>query len=117
MIRSATPVLRTADYPAAHEFYTEKLGFTCLEEGGEPAKFGIFRRDTAVIYINGHHGGDAPYHHWRAYFHVTEIDALADEFRTLAVPLTREITLTVYEMREFEIADPDGNILCFGADP
>ncbi len=116
MIRSATPVVRTGDYPRAHKFYTESLGFTCTEEGGEPAKFGIFQRDGAVIYVNGHNGPDAAYEHWRAYFHVGDLDAVADEFRAKGQALSKDIWTTVYEMREFEVTDPDGNVLCFGAD-
>lgn len=74
MIRLATPVLRTANYPDAHNYYTNALGFTCVEEAGEPANFGIFKRDKAQVFVIGHHGGDTAYHHWRAYFHVADID-------------------------------------------
>ena len=116
MIRSATPVFRTADYPKAHTFYTDVLGFTCTEEGGEPAKFGIFKREGAVIFVNGHNGTDAPYDHWRAYFHVDNVEALSREIRDAGGVLSKDISTTVYDMLEFEITDPDGNVLCFGAD-
>ena len=29
---------------------------------------------------------------------------------------TRPVENTVYGMREFEITDPDGNVVCFGED-
>ena len=116
MIRSATPVVRTGDYPRAHAFYTGILGFTCTEEGGAPAKFGIFQRDKAVIYVNGHNGADAAYDHWRAHFHVDDLEAMAAEFAAKGLAPSRDIWTTVYDMREFEVTDPDGNVLCFGAD-
>ena len=116
MIRSATPVVRTGNYPKAHAFYTKALGFTCTEEGGEPAKFGIFQRDGAVIFVNGHNGADPPYDHWRAYFHVEDVVALSREFRNAGGTLSKDIRTTVYAMQEFEVTDPDGNVLCFGAD-
>lgn len=115
MIRSATPVLRTGDYLKAKDFYTDVLGFTCSEEGGEPPKFGIFRREDAMIFVNGHNGADADYDHWRAYFHIDDIEAFAQEIRDAGGVLTKDISATVYEMREFEVTDPDGNVLCFGA--
>ncbi|MEM6462303.1 MAG: glyoxalase superfamily protein [Pseudomonadota bacterium] len=116
MIRSATPVVRTGDYVKANAFYTNVLGFTCTEEGGEPPKFGIFKREGAVIFVNGHNGADVEYDHWRAYFHVDDIENLSKEFRDAGGVLKKDIFTTVYGMREFEVTDPDGNVLCFGAD-
>ena len=116
MIRSATPVVRTEDYPKAHFFYSTILGFTCSEEGGEPARFGIFKRDRAEIFVNGHYGADATYDHWRAYFHVDDVDKLSKEIRAAGGVLSSEIRTTIYGMRELEVTDPDGNVLCFGSD-
>lgn len=116
MIRSATPVLRTGDYPRAKAFYTDVLGFTCTEEGGAPPRFGIFNRDGAVVFVNGHNGAEATYDHWRAYLHVDDLHALSREIHDAGGVLTKDVRTTVYDMREFEVTDPDGNVLCFGAD-
>ncbi|MHA3978884.1 glyoxalase superfamily protein [Halovulum sp. GXIMD14794] len=116
-LESATPVLRSGNYARARAFYIDVLGFRLAEEAGEPPGFGIFIRDGARIFIEAYQGPEAPYDRWRAYFHVTGLDALAEEFQRNGAQLLRQITHTVYDMREFEIADPDGNVLCFGADP
>ncbi|MEM1287577.1 MAG: glyoxalase superfamily protein [Pseudomonadota bacterium] len=116
MIQSATPVVRTGDYPKAKAFYTGILGFSCIEEGGDPPKFGIFKRDAGMIIVNGHNGAAAPYDHWRAYFHVDDLDRLSQEIRDAGGALSKGIWTTVYDMREFEVTDPDGNVLCFGVD-
>ena len=116
MLETSIPVLRTGDYPRAHEFYTRIMGFECVEEGGDPARFGIFKRDRATVFVDGWNGVDAPYKHWRAYFHVADLDAAEADFRTKGANITREIENTVYGMREFEVTDPDGNVLCFGMD-
>ncbi|MEO1020194.1 MAG: VOC family protein [Pseudomonadota bacterium] len=117
MLASATPVLRSGDYQRAKAFYTDILGFRCAEEAGEPAGFGIFIRDKARVFIEAYQGPEASYHRWRAYFHVTDLDTLAAEIRAKGGKLSSEPKLTVYDMYEFEIIDPDGNVLCFGADP
>ena len=116
MIESATPVLRSGDYPRAKAYYTDVLGFRCVEEGGDPAGFGIFIRDKARIFVEAWQGADAPYHRWRAYFHVADVDAMAAEFTQQGAKFSHEITVTEYGMREFEVTDPDGNVLCFGMD-
>ncbi|MEM6409614.1 MAG: glyoxalase superfamily protein [Pseudomonadota bacterium] len=116
MIRSATPVLRTGNYPKARDFYVGVLGFRCVEEAGEPAIFGIFRRDGAEIFVHGHNGADAPYDHWRTYFTVEDVDALAREVQDAGGTLSKGVAATEYGMREFEVTDPDGNVLCFGAE-
>ena len=41
---------------------------------------------------------------------------LLEEFRDAGAAITRPVENTVYGMREFEITDPDGNVICFGED-
>lgn len=115
--RSATPVLRCADYPRAREHYTRVLGFKVTEEGGEPPRFGILERERAVLYLDSWHGGPAPDRSgWDVYFHIDDLDSLFDAYREAGAEIVRTIETTVYGMREFEVLDPDGNRLCFGED-
>ena len=114
---SATPVLRCRDYAAARDFYVDVLGFRVTEEGGQPPRFGIVERDRAVLFLNGwvspaaeHPGG------WDAYLHVDDVGLLRDALLTAGAQVLSEVRKTVYGMLEFEIRDPDGNILCFGED-
>ena len=113
-LTSAIPVLRVADYPRARAFWTETLGFSVGEEGGDPARFGIFHRDGQTVFVDAWHGADAePSPGWRAYFHVDDVDRLA---ATIDWPAIDGPTDAVYGMREIVITDPDGNRLCFGTD-
>ena len=113
----ATPVLRSADYPRSRDFYVERLGFSVVEEGGEPARFGIFKRDGSVLFVNAWQGGPPPSPGgWDAYLHVSSLDAVFAEYRASGADIQREIEETVYGMREFEVRDPDGNVICFGED-
>jgi catechol 2,3-dioxygenase-like lactoylglutathione lyase family enzyme len=115
-LQTAVPVLRAAEYPRAKAFYTEMLGFAVVEEGGDPVQFGIFRQRTAQLFVDCWTGADTPpAPGWRAYFHTDDVDALAADLiakgATLKGPETQP-----YGMREIEMSDPDGNVLCFGQD-
>ncbi|MCP4384908.1 MAG: hypothetical protein GY798_26435 [Hyphomicrobiales bacterium] len=112
----ATPVLRSADYPRSRAHYVDTLGFTVVEEGGDPPRFGIFERGRSVIFIDAWRGPPEPFDGWVAYLHVTDLDALHAELTRSGATITRATEKTVYGMREFEIRDPDGNVICFGED-
>lgn len=117
ILERATPVLGSDDYPRSREFYISKLGFDVIEEGGDPPRFGIFRRGQAFLFVDAWKG--VPKHvpgKWDAYLHVNGLTDLLSEFDVQGVPITRPIENTVYGMREFEVTDPDGNVLCFGED-
>ena len=111
----STPVLRTADYPRARTFYVDRLGFECVEEGGQPARFGIFQRDDAFIMVDGWVAPGPPHAGWDAYLHVRRLDdwRTALEQAGLECP---KIERKAYGMRELVIRDPDGNAICFGED-
>jgi catechol 2,3-dioxygenase-like lactoylglutathione lyase family enzyme len=113
----ANPVLRSGDYPRSRAFYADHLGFEVLEEGGDPPRFGIFRRGGTVLYVDAWHGPPAISSvGWQAYIHVIGLDEIYAELQNSGIAISRALEKTVYGMREFEITDPDGNVLCFGED-
>ncbi|MBT8458467.1 MAG: hypothetical protein HKP37_12365 [Boseongicola sp.] len=114
MPNSSIPVLRVSDYPRARKFWTETMGFKVGEEGGDPARFGIFHRGKATIFVDAWYGADAEASPgWRAYFHVDDVDTFADSINW---PAKEGPENKVYGMREVVITDPEGNRLCFGMD-
>ncbi len=116
-LQRATPVLKSGDYPRSRAFFVEKLGYRVVEEGGDPPRFGIFQRGKSVIFVDAWHGAPAPLPEvWEAYVHVAGLKQLCAEFEAAGVDITRPIEETVYGMREFEVTDPDGNVICFGED-
>lgn len=89
-----------------------------MEEGGDPPRFGIFKHGGAVIFLNA---WDTPpaadKSGWDAYLHVTDIETLHRKLSERSDCALDPIRDTVYGMREFDLTDPDGNVLCFGEDP
>ncbi len=113
----ATPVLKSEDYPRSRAFYVEVLGYGVAEEGGDPRRFGIFKRGESVLFVDAWHGPPQPVAGtWDAYIHVSGLVALFAKLEARGAPISRPIEDTVYGMREFEVTDPDGNVLCFGED-
>ncbi|MEM8855580.1 MAG: VOC family protein [Pseudomonadota bacterium] len=113
---SATPVLRSGDFPRAKAFYMDGLGFCCVEEAGEPAGFGIFIRDKAPVFAEAHQGAEAACGRRWAYVHVDDFDAAVAELEGSGVAFSSAPTVTEHGMGEVEVTDPDGNVLCSGAD-
>lgn len=115
-LQTSIPVLRSGDYPRSRDFFVDVLGFSIAEEGGDPPRFGIFKRDRATVFVDAWHGADAePHAGWRAYFHTPDVDALATAFRAAGAEVEGPRN-AVYGMREITLRDPDGNLLCFGQD-
>lgn len=113
----ATPVLRSSDYPRSREFFTRQLGFEVVEEGGDPPRFGIFKHGAAILFVDAWHGGPMPAPEvWSAYIHVSALETLHAKWAQAGVSISRPVEETVYGMREFEVTDPDGNVICFGED-
>lgn len=115
-LRTSIPVLRVSDYPRARAFWRDVLGFAVMQEAGDPVTgFGIFRRDAAQVFLSAWDGPEAPYDRWRAYFHTDDLDGIIAGLGTAGAPF-KGPTVTEYGMREVEVADPDGNVVCFGQD-
>lgn len=115
-LTSSVPVLRVSDYPAARAFWRDVLGFAVVNEAGDPVTgFGIFRRDAAQVFLTAWDGPEAGYDKWRAYFHCDELETLEESLDRAGVAC-KGPSRTEYGMRELEVTDPDGNVVCFGTD-
>jgi len=51
-----------------------------------------------------------------AYVWTDDVDALYADFQTAGVEIIMPPTLRIYGMKELEICDLDGYVLCFGED-
>ena len=99
------------DMSAALDFYTTKLGFRVAFQNG--AVFAIVSRDGIEISLaldrSGFAGGKGG-----CYLKMEGIDAFHEELIGKGVAMTHPLKTEAYRMREFMIADPDGNTLNFG---
>lgn len=113
---NATPVLRVSDYARARAFYCDVMGFEVMEEAGAPAPgFGIFRAGQAQLFLTAWDGPEAAYARWRVYLYPEDFKTSIAQIEATGTPLVGP-TVTEYGMREVEVTDPDGNVLCLGED-
>jgi catechol 2,3-dioxygenase-like lactoylglutathione lyase family enzyme len=107
------PCLRVADVPRAVDFYNDSLGFAPVFRNG--VTFAIVCRDKVELglgqaaYAGGAPGGAS------CYCKLSEgIDLLYAEYQARGVSIPHPLRDESYAMREFMIADPDGNTISFG---
>ena len=116
MIR-AMPVLQVRSVTASEAFYG-KLGFNTQGTWGDGPDFCIVRRGDVTIALDRSRGDKHPpiNQYWAAYVYVESVDELFDECKGQRVDIVRGPEDTDYGSRDFDVRDPDGHILAFGAD-
>jgi uncharacterized glyoxalase superfamily protein PhnB len=121
-MRGNSPCLIVEDVVRAHTYYADRLGFRSPRMWGEPPTFCIPEREGLSVmlaqadpgrsvHVNSEHEG-----RFDVYFWVNDADALYEEFRGSGADVVCEPEDQVYGMREFQVRDPDGHVLCFGHD-
>jgi catechol 2,3-dioxygenase-like lactoylglutathione lyase family enzyme len=107
------PTIPVTDILKALSFYTEKLGFQKVFENGEPVGFVILEKDDAEIHLTlklDHKASDRNLLHLM----VSDAQALYDLLDGAGVRIVKGVRDAEYGLRDFVIADPDGNRLDIG---
>lgn len=108
---NSAPILRVDDMKAALDFYVEKLGFRNAAWGSE--EFTSVNRDRAGIYLC--RGGQGRGAAW-VWIGVEDAAKLHDELVARGVSIRMPLTNFSWAL-EFQVEDPDGNVLRFGSEP
>jgi uncharacterized glyoxalase superfamily protein PhnB len=122
-LSAVAPYFLVADVVRAAEHYRDALGFSIRGYFFEdPPVFGMVARDGVTIMlsrIERSRGGSNRDHKdvgIDAYFWIDDADALFHEFRAAGANLLGPPVLRGYGMKELEVRDLDGYVLCFGQD-
>ncbi len=124
-ISGIAPFFIVRNVPAALSFYRDRLGFDITFQGPDPDDifFGIVQRGAAMIMLkdvgvdplpNYKRDAKKGWARWDAYLHVPDPDALAAEFASRTVELSRPLNDDDDGLRGFELKDADGYVLFFG---
>ena len=124
-ISGIAPFFIVRNVPAALAFYRDRLGFEITFQGPEPDDifFGIVERGSAMIMLkdvgvdplpNNTRDAGKGWARWDAYLYVPDPDALAAEFSSRQVELSRPLMDDDDGLRGFELQDADGYVLFFG---
>ena len=112
------------DVVKSAEYYLDVLGFSFNRYWGEPPCFVMLERDGVQFFLsgNGTKGNVRPNRmahpdfRWDAYVNCRDGDLLYRELKARGAEITREPEVTFYEMKEFELKDSNGYLICFGQD-
>ena len=110
---SVMPSCAVNDMPKAIEFYLDSLGFTCVFTDGDPIGLVIMKRDSVEINLHTQRLGEVPGKH-ACYVKVRGVDSLYSEYQSKGVKIVHPLRDGECGMREFMVADPDGNLINFG---
>jgi uncharacterized glyoxalase superfamily protein PhnB len=123
---SAVPQFTVPDVTRTAEYYRDVLGFKIASfwdgerqhhDARAPAVFAIVRRDEVRLHFSRAEQADVRTRDTQAYdvyFHVTGVDALADDFRKRGATIVDGPEDRVYGQRELIVRDCNGLILAFG---
>jgi uncharacterized glyoxalase superfamily protein PhnB len=125
-ILSVAPYLLVEDVRKSADWYKEKLGFSNDGFWGEPPCFTMVRRDSITIMLKTPETAKENFvrpnftiHRdacWDAYLRVAGVETLFEEFTKRGVKIKREPEIAPYGMKDFDIEDCNGYVLCFGED-
>lgn len=118
--KNLRPMLACTDLPAAVRFYVENLGFNCNAMHGDPPVWAEVERDGTAIMLNAPPADDVRRDVPRSsrdyqiyYVDVENITALHSELKARGVKVS-DLRVAFYQMKEFEVRDPDGHWIWFG---
>jgi len=115
MLKAAVPQIHVSTSAAAKDFYSGKLGFTCVNswrpnETKDDPCYMAFVRDGVWLQVTSYKGmlGTC------VYVYVDDVNALHAELTAKGVQHLDPVQEQVWGMREFAVTDPDNNTLRFG---
>jgi catechol 2,3-dioxygenase-like lactoylglutathione lyase family enzyme len=109
----AIPTLPMSEMRETQAFY-ERLGFHTAYWHMDPAQYLILRRDELELHFFGLPGLDPMENVAGCYLRVEDVEGLNDEFRESGIEGLGCAEDKPWGMREFELVDPNGNLLRIG---
>lgn len=106
------PILASLNISESFDFYVNQLGFL----GERISDYLIVRRDDMEIHF---WLANDPIHpeNTSCYIRGGQVAALYDEFKSCGIKHLSDFTVRPWNMKEFHIHDPHGNLLRFGCIP
>ncbi len=114
-----SPQFQVQDVVKTAEYYRDKLGFTIDFLYGDPPFHASVSRDGVTIIFHKPSTGDGRItaeqeKEVKAYVCVKDVDALCEEFKSKGAEVVYGPQSQSYGMRELNIRDCNGYVICFG---
>lgn len=118
-LKPAVPILFVRDVPASAAFFRERLGFSVDFLHGDPPFYGSVSRGSACLHLrcvtapNFVELAEREPSLILATIEVSDVAALSAEFASRGVELVQAVTRQPWGGTDFQIRDPDGNVISF----
>ena len=113
-LHGAAPVFVVRDVLKSVEHYRDVLGFEIEFLYGEPTYYAGVERGNVLIHLQAASESRRQPGQQAINVFVSDVDALYEELKARGAWLLNVPKDYDYGMRDFNVADPDGNELCFG---
>jgi len=115
MLTGAATIFTVRDIAASVTHYCDVLGFTVTFQYGEPTYYACLCRDEVSLHLRGANKNTQPHcGNGAIAVFVRDVDALHAELAARGAKVLKPPQDYAYGMRDFDVADPDGNQLTFG---
>lgn len=114
-IMHAATVIPVTDMFASLDFYCNTLGFHQNFLWKDPPEYAVLKRGETSIHLTLIPDYEPPKRRLGCiYIFVNQVEELHREFVEKGVRITAQLDEQEYHMKDFDLTDPDGNILIFG---
>jgi catechol 2,3-dioxygenase-like lactoylglutathione lyase family enzyme len=114
MMQASTTVFTVKDIAASRDYFRDRLGFNVAFEWGQPTFYiGLFADKVRLHLIDASHAPRPP-GHGAMTVDFDDADSLHAELARRGANVVKPPKDQPYGMREFDVADLDGNMIFFG---
>lgn len=113
-IHCASPIFQVNDLDKSISFYCDVLGFVKEFAYGDPPYYAGVKRDHLVLHLCASTENEKRRGQGSTYVFCDEVDAYYAEITAKGAEITSPLNTYAYGMRDFQIKDIDGNLICFG---
>ncbi|HXJ52200.1 MAG TPA: VOC family protein [Burkholderiales bacterium] len=113
-LHGGAPVFVVRDVPKSVAYYRDALGFETEFLYGEPTFYAGVERGNVLIHLQAANESKRAPGQGAMNVFVSDVDGLYEELKGRGAQLLNAPKDYPYGMRDFNVADLDGNELCFG---
>lgn len=110
----ASAILQVSNLNNSIRFYTEALGFEEEFVFGDPPYYAGVKMGNIIIHLNAGKENESRRGMGSVYVFCDEVDDYYKSIEEKKVEITSRLETWPYDMRDFQVKDIDGNLLCFG---
>jgi len=114
MLVGAATVFTVSDLAASLAYYRDKLGFDVTFQYGEPTFYACLCRDEVSVHLRAARDPDWIAGHGALCVFVEDVDTVHGELASRGAQVVAPPRDYAYGMRDFDVADLDGNRITFG---